>query len=111
MVIGGGGVVLFTLSDSVVERARNRRLFVVLREEDPIVERATAVLSEFIPSIVYYECFLLVLLLWLFLRRRRCYPTANRPPEACEAEDLLCVLCLWAMMLCNFACFQAGEEE
>jgi len=53
-------VVLFTLSDSVVvERARNRP--VVLEEEAddaletaPIVERATAAVSELNPSIVCY---------------------------------------------------------
>ena len=51
-------MVLFTLSDSVVvvERARNRLL---VREEEadndvPIVERATAAVSEFIPSIVIF---------------------------------------------------------
>jgi len=53
-------VVLFTLSDSVVvERARNSRPVVLEEEADddaletaPIVERATAAVSELNPSIV-----------------------------------------------------------
>lgn len=46
-------MVLFTLSDSVVvERARNRLLLIEAEEADnEIVERATAAVTEFIPSI------------------------------------------------------------
>ena len=62
-------MVLFTLSDSVVvERARNSRQVVLEEEADdaletaPIVERATAAVSELNPSIVCYIIYSLCLL-------------------------------------------------